>query len=90
MKTLIISDLFMLQMNKSLGELMSAVSQLSALYRTADAPTNHRDHNMVFLSQVDLHPYLQSEEKFTQELTAFTKKQFFEVLMIGHIGYIAI
>ena len=33
----------------------------------------------VFLSQVDLSNYHSMEESFTHELTAFTKKQFFEV-----------
>ena len=64
-------------MNSSLDTLMASVSQLSTLYNSMD----RGDHSPFFLSQLNLHEYGNAEEKFTGELTTYTKKQFFEVIL---------
>ena len=74
--------------------LLTSVSDLSALYQRTGAGTEEQrdaeqqalssssDTPSVFVSQLDLDHYHKSEEKFTQELTAFTKKQFFQVCVL--------
>jgi len=68
-------------MNECLQNLSSAVSEVTNLYQDIAAGTTERRNPEanLFLSQLDLSPYYRAEEKFTQELTAFTKKQFFTV-----------
>ena len=66
----------MLQVNSSLSDLSEAVTDLISLYNLTSGPI---DTPAVFLSQLPLEEYHKAEEKFTQQLTAFTKKQFFEV-----------
>ena len=82
------SLMFVCQMNSQLECLVSSISSLSALYQQTGAGTEEQrsqeqesssDKTPVFLSQLCLDNYHRTEDKFTQELTAFTKKQFFEV-----------
>ena len=73
---------FCLQVNQQLDELTSAVTDLVRLYK--DGVQNPIEScgdakNRVFLSQLDLGGLEAVEQKYTQALTAFTKKQFFEV-----------
>lgn len=66
-------------MNAALSHLNEAVHKLSGLYRAGGGPPGKQAHEAAFLSHVDLESYFLAEERFTQELTSFTKKQFFEV-----------
>lgn len=43
-------------------------------------------HSKPFLSQISYDDFFDSEEKFTSELTLYTKKQFFEV-KYGNLGF---
>ena len=69
------------QINSSLEKPTGCVSELSSLYHraAADPEAGQGQENAAFLSQLPLEDYHKMEEKFTQELTSFTKKQFFEV-----------
>ena len=67
------------QLNTSLEDLFGSVKKLSATYLLGDGPVGRETREAVFLSQAQLDDYYLAEEKFTQELTGFTKKQFFEV-----------
>lgn len=71
-----------LQMNTALDSLVPAVQQLTSVYRASASGTNAERENdcPVFLSHFDLEPYHRTEERYTQTLVAFTKKQFFEVM----------
>ena len=72
-----------LQMNAILDKLSRTSSELVSMYKS---PGESLDHQVApFLSQQSLHEYHGSEEKFTQQLTAFTKKQFFEVCVVWSI-----
>ena len=71
-----------MQVNRQLDELTSAVTDLVTLYK--EGPRNPTEpsgdgKNPVFLSQLDLHCLEAVEQKYTAALTAYTKKQFFEV-----------
>jgi len=73
---------FVVQVNQQLDELTGAVTGVVQLYREGvHNPTEQcgDTQNPVFLSQLDLHSLEAVEQKYTQALTAFTKKQFFEV-----------
>ena len=73
---------FVVQVNQQLDELTGAVTALVQLYREGVcSPTGQcgDTHSPVFLSQLDLRSLEAVEQKYTQALTAFTKKQFFEV-----------
>ena len=73
---------FVVQVNQQLDELTGAVTGVVQLYREGVRnPTEQcgDTQNPVFLSQLDLHSLEAVEQKYTQALTAFTKKQFFEV-----------
>ncbi|XP_069125959.1 HAUS augmin-like complex subunit 3 [Argopecten irradians] len=61
------------QMNANMENLVTSVEKLHTLY---DSDGGKSSPN--FLSQLSLDEYANAEEKFSQELTAFTKKQFFE------------
>ncbi|XP_077981905.1 HAUS augmin-like complex subunit 3 [Glandiceps talaboti] len=72
-----------LQTNISSERLSKGVSDLCGLYTqsTPNATYNRACHdleNAYFLSQVSLEMYFREEEVFTQELTKYTKKQFFK------------
>lgn len=71
-------------MNSTLDRLTRSVAELMTLYEASSAGTEFERKdgggvNGVFLSQLNLADYHRAEELFTQEMTAFTKKQFFEV-----------
>lgn len=75
--------------NQQLDELTCAVTTLVQLYRQGvHNPTEPcgDTKNPVFLSQLDLRSLEAVEQKYTQALTAFTKKQFFEGIaeVAGH------
>ncbi|XP_033637105.1 HAUS augmin-like complex subunit 3 [Asterias rubens] len=79
------------QMNTALERLGKSTKDLVQLYhRTASSPISSRStntsHDATFLSQQPLGQYHVTEERFTQELTGFTKKQFFEGIadLVGH------
>ncbi|XP_021377275.1 HAUS augmin-like complex subunit 3 [Mizuhopecten yessoensis] len=61
------------QMNANLENLVRSVEELHNLYK-CDGKNNAPN----FLSQLSLDEYAEVEEKFSQELTTFTKKRFFE------------
>ncbi|PFX19845.1 HAUS augmin-like complex subunit 3 [Stylophora pistillata] len=62
------------QMNSTLKQLEESVSQMVALYGGQEGGNDSES----FLSQLPYDSYYTSEERFTGELTAYTKKQFFE------------
>ena len=64
-------------MNSSLCDLKSVVKKLDSVYHTSTIGTTG---GSTFLSQAIFDDYHHTEEKFTQELTTFTKKKFFEVI----------
>ncbi|XP_022105406.1 HAUS augmin-like complex subunit 3 [Acanthaster planci] len=79
------------QMNTALERLSQATKDLLQLYHRIDGMNSDSDpsntsHDAVFLSQQPLDHYHHTEERFTQELTGFTKKQFFEGIaeLVGH------
>ena len=53
----------------------ASVSALAELYSSSPSTKNYDD----FLSQIELKAFHDAEEKFSKDLTAFTKKQFFNV-----------
>ncbi|XP_060080706.1 HAUS augmin-like complex subunit 3 [Ylistrum balloti] len=61
------------QMNANVENLVRSVEDLHNLYKS-----DNGNNSPNFLSQISLGEYANAEEKFSQELTAFTKKQFFE------------
>ncbi|XP_053393932.1 HAUS augmin-like complex subunit 3 [Mercenaria mercenaria] len=79
------------QMNESLENLTKSLTELSHLYRIPgteknDAPSLVNQSSLpgqtgspaMFLSQVPVQQYYSAEEAFTTQLTAYTKKQFFQ------------
>ena len=70
---------WVVQMNSALESLVPAVANLTSLYgASSSAGDTERREDAVFLSQIDLECYHKAEDLFTQKLTSFTKKQFFE------------
>ena len=65
-------------MNNCLSDLTATVKELTSLYQNSGVDTTAQEKS-VFLSQLNLEEYFRDEEKFTQQLHAYTKKQFFEV-----------
>lgn len=59
-------------------QLVETVGQLSEIY---ELPVQEKAEEAMpmFLSQLSLDEYHQKEERFSQELSNFTKKKFFEV-----------
>lgn len=59
-------------------QLVETVGQLSEIY---ELPVQEKAEEAMpmFLSQLSLDEYHQKEERFSQELSHFTKKKFFEV-----------
>ena len=74
-------NIHMFQMNSSLDRLSSTSSQLVGLYHRSTGDEKD-SHDAPFLSQQSLQEYHHAEEWFTQELTAYTKKQFFGVITV--------
>ena len=66
-------------MNNCLSNLTATVKELTSLYQNSCVDTTTQEKS-VFLSQLNLEEYFRDEEKFTQQLHSYTKKQFFEVL----------
>ncbi|XP_060551458.1 HAUS augmin-like complex subunit 3 [Ruditapes philippinarum] len=79
------------QMNESLENLTKSVTELSHLYRIPGTEKNDNSSivgqsclpgqtgpPVMFLSQVPIQQYYSAEEAFTTQLTAYTKKQFFQ------------
>ncbi|CAB3984805.1 HAUS augmin-like complex subunit 3 [Paramuricea clavata] len=63
-------------LNKSMEELSKTVTEFTAMY---DFPgTSEEKTGATFVSQLTLDDYHKAEEIFTNELTKYTKKQFFE------------
>ena len=71
---------YSIQMNSCLSTLASVVSDLTALYENSASGTRDTQRS-VFLSHLTLQEYYDAEEKYTQELHTYTKKQFFEVTL---------
>ncbi|ESP05467.1 hypothetical protein LOTGIDRAFT_228043 [Lottia gigantea] len=63
------------KVNESMEKLVDSVKEVTSLYDNTD-PSQTKD--IMFLSQAKLDDYFNAEEKYTQELTSFTRKQFFE------------
>jgi hypothetical protein len=75
-------------MNDSLDKLVKSVSRITDLYEMNEETTNSnqdrqlssdRPTSPVFLSQISQDEYNKTEDKYTQELTSYTKRLFFEV-----------
>lgn len=73
------------QMNNSLDELVKSVSRTTDLYDRKEEVSDQNSHvtldrptSPVFLSQLSQEEYNKTENKFTQELTSYTKRLFFE------------
>ena len=67
-------------MNESIKALNEAVLSVSKVYAIGPAHSNDiLDQSGMFLSQTDLAPFFKVEEAFTQELTKYTKRLFFDV-----------
>lgn len=75
------------QMNDSLEKLVKSVSRITDLYEMNEETTNSnqdrqlssdRPTSPVFLSQLSQDEYNKTEDKYTQELTSYTKRLFFE------------
>lgn len=75
-------------MNDSLDKLVKSVSRITDLYEMNEETTNSnqdrqlssdRPTSPVFLSQLPQDEYNKTEDKYTQELTSYTKRLFFEV-----------
>lgn len=69
---------FILQVNSSLEQLVETVGQLSEIYELP-VEGKREDSIPMFLSQLSLDEYYKKEDKFSQELSLFTKKKVFEV-----------
>ncbi|XP_059173797.1 HAUS augmin-like complex subunit 3 [Physella acuta] len=67
-----------IKINESLQKLMQSVQTLITLYQLPKGENAESSPNSPFLSHLDLKAYNEAEEKYSRELTAFTKKQFFE------------
>jgi len=74
-------DFVVKQVNKSLELLVPTARELLAEYQSSGCCTEtaNTDNLPIFLSCLSLDQYHAAEERFTQELVSFTKKQFFEV-----------
>jgi len=72
------------QVNRTLQLLVPSVCELRSDYKSLESCTEtaDRDNVSVFLSRLNLDEYYVAEERFTQALVGFTKKQFFEVSML--------
>lgn len=72
---------FNFQLGRNMEALSQSVSHLHSLYNAL--PPHHELKDVskpsLFLSQLTLAELFGCEEQYTQELTAYTKKQFFEV-----------
>ena len=69
-------------MNAALNNIITGVSELNKLYEKTKPQSDDimtEPKRALFLSQISLNNFFKMEEKFTAELTAFTKKRFFEV-----------
>nr|KAG5710274.1 hypothetical protein BaRGS_008990 [Batillaria attramentaria] len=65
----------------SLERAVHSVKELLFLYQDSCPPgsaATEQRYTSVFLSQLNLDPFHQMEEKYTRVLTAYTKKQFFQ------------
>ena len=71
-------------MNNCLSSLTATVKELTSLYQISGVDTAAQEKS-VFLSQLNLDENFRDEEKFTQQLHAYTKRQFFEVLHLTDI-----
>lgn len=67
------------QINTALAELTSAVKDVCAFHRGESASTTPS-----FLFTVPQEAYHAAEDSYLTELTAFTRKQFFQVSQIAH------
>ena len=78
---------FFFQLNASVQQLQQCVVDLTNLYsthgvsvhRTTSQESDQNSEHSVFLSQLPLNHFTEAEEKFTQELTKYTKRLFFQV-----------
>jgi len=68
------------RVNSCVGDLAAAVGGVMRLYEDAGRGTQQerREEEAMFISQLDLRCYHTSEEKFGSQLSAFTRRQFFE------------
>ena len=73
----------MFQINKALKNLSAAVGKLVELYKSKPAGRKGFPSAGHFLSQMDLSSFHDAEAKYSHDLTEFTKKQFFEVILFA-------
>ncbi|XP_002733835.1 HAUS augmin-like complex subunit 3 [Saccoglossus kowalevskii] len=67
-----------LQMNTCLSKLSTNIHDLCQLYTQTNMKADSTTSDANFLSQISLNDYYKEEDKFTQELTQYTKRQFFK------------
>ncbi|GFN87110.1 HAUS augmin-like complex subunit 3 [Plakobranchus ocellatus] len=77
------------KINKALQSLAGAIGRLGELYKNKSEGkgkmnSSSEDH---FLSQLDLSAFHDAEAKYSHDLTAFTKKQFFEFNSAAPVKY---
>jgi len=76
-------------MNAALNNVVLGASELNKLYQESKPELDDvmsEANTPIFFSQIGLEDFFKMEEKFTTELTAFTKKRFFEVCRNSHLG----
>ncbi|KAL5021994.1 hypothetical protein ScPMuIL_001149 [Solemya velum] len=68
------------ELSRNMEMLSQSVSHLHSMYQELPSSNEPKDINQpsLFLSQLTLQEFYGCEERYTQELTAYTKKQFFE------------
>ncbi|KAK2154529.1 hypothetical protein LSH36_266g02042 [Paralvinella palmiformis] len=69
------------KMNAALNNVVLGASELNKLYQESKPELDDvmsEANTPIFFSQIGLEDFFKMEEKFTTELTAFTKKRFFE------------
>lgn len=66
------------KINKALKKLSAAVERLVEIYKSRPEDRKRIAPEGYFLSQMNLSPFHDAEAKYSHDLTAFTKKQFFE------------
>jgi HAUS augmin-like complex subunit 3 len=67
-------------MNKTMESLLSAVNDLLTVYKSMSVgQQSDSSGGDILMSHCNMEEYHTAEERFTQELVGFTKKQFFDV-----------
>ena len=70
------------QVNAALGELQTAVDSVATFHQPPDGKEGDRAAEPSLLSQLPASHYTSAEDHYLAELTAYTKKQFFQVHLV--------